>query len=254
MRKSLVRLGLAAGALALLWLPAAPGLAQVPDEFTNLKLLDKDIEKRQLIGIMRDWANGLGVRCNHCHVGPDNLEGMDFATDEKRTKRAARLMLEMARAINREHMADYPEDPEKSQQTVSCFTCHRGQAKPPRNLVWQLSETALAAGPDAALDEFKSLREEYEGAGVYNFRDATLMSLAQAAFEAGKRDAALQVLEGGLEIYPDSADMHAFMGMAKMQGGDADGAKTSFERALEIDPENSGAKRGMAMLERGGGG
>ena len=51
-------------ALALL-LGTAPGAAQIPDEFTNLKLLPKDIEKRQLIGTMRDWAGGLGVRCNH---------------------------------------------------------------------------------------------------------------------------------------------------------------------------------------------
>lgn len=253
MRGSFVRTGVVTVALTLLWLPGSAGLGQVPDEFTNLKLLDQDIEKRKLIGIMRDWAKGLGVRCNHCHVGPDNLEGMDFATDEKRAKRAARLMLEMSRSINRVHMADYPEGPDGKRQTVSCFTCHRGQVKPPRNLVWQLSETALASGPDAALDEFKTLREEYEDAGVYDFRDQTLMSLAQAAFEAGKLEAALQVLEGGLEIYPDSANLHAFMGMARMQSGDADGARTSFRRALEIDPENSGAKRGLARLESGGG-
>jgi hypothetical protein len=249
MKSFLVRLSLLAAVLALSGL-SVPATAQVPDEFTNLKLLDKDIDKRELVGIMRDWAGGLGVRCNHCHVGPANLQGMDFASDEKRTKQATRLMLEMARSINREHMAEYPEDPDKKRQTVSCFTCHRGQAKPPRNLALQLSETALASGPDVALDEFKSLREEYEGAGVYNFRAETLMSLAQAAFEAGKLDAAVQVLDGGLEIFPESADMHSFMGMAKMQGGDASGATQSFEKALELDPENSGAKRGMMMLER----
>ena len=226
MHESPVRFALVVGVLILFALPATPGAAQVPDEFTNLQLLDEDIEKRDLIGIMRDWAGGLGVRCNHCHVGPDNLQGMDFSSDEKRTKVAARLMLQMARSINREQMADYPEDPEtKRRQNVSCFTCHRGQAKPPRNLVWQLAETARDSGADAALNEFNSLREEYEGAGVYNFRAETLMALAQAAFESGKMEAALQLLDGGLAIYPESADLHAFMGMAKMQSGDAAGPR-----------------------------
>ena len=43
--------------------------AQIPDEFTNLKLLPKDISKRELIGIMREFASGLGKRCNYCHPG-----------------------------------------------------------------------------------------------------------------------------------------------------------------------------------------
>ena len=79
--------------LAVATLTANPVAAQIPEEFTNLQLLPKDIEQRKLVRTMRDWAGGLGVRCNHCHVGPENLQGMDFASDEKRTKRAARKML-----------------------------------------------------------------------------------------------------------------------------------------------------------------
>ena len=72
------RFTLAGCCLAALLLMTAPLCAQVPDEFTNLKVLDKDIGKQDLIGIMKGWAGGLGVRCNHCHVGPDNLQGLSL--------------------------------------------------------------------------------------------------------------------------------------------------------------------------------
>ena len=63
--------------LCLLLAPATAN-AQVPDEFTNLKVLPKDIGKRELISVMRAFSSALGVRCKHCHMGPDNLQGMDF--------------------------------------------------------------------------------------------------------------------------------------------------------------------------------
>ena len=66
-------------------------VAQIPDEFSNLEVLPKDIGKRVLIERMRGFALGLGVRCAHCHVGnPDgSLDGMDFASDEKATRRSS---------------------------------------------------------------------------------------------------------------------------------------------------------------------
>src|SRR5262245_37470007 len=74
--------------------------AQIPDKFTNLQVIAKDISKNDLVRSMRELATELGVRCHHCHVGPENLEGMDFAVDTKPTKRAAREMLKMVNALN----------------------------------------------------------------------------------------------------------------------------------------------------------
>lgn len=251
MRRSLIRWALLACAAALV--PALPAGAQIPDEFTNLKLLDEDIAKRELVGIMRDWAGGLGVRCNHCHVGPDDLQGMDFASDEKETKRAARVMLEMSRAINRQYVGSWEADEQsagRTRQVVSCFTCHRGQARPPRKLTWILGETALGQGVDAAMAQYKQLKAEYDGAGVYDFREGVFGELAQAAFEAGHQEAAAEILRQALEIYPESANLHAFLGMALLQGGDAAAADERFGHALELDPENAAARRGRMMLEQ----
>lgn len=239
------------GCAVLLLLAAAPTSAQVPDEFTNLKVLNKEIGKQQLIGIMRGWAGALGVRCNHCHVGPDNLQGMDFASDEKEHKRAARSMLEMAIAINNEHIGSWEEEGDEGEhQRVNCFTCHRGQPEPPRKLTSILNETVGSEGVDAAMAQYKEMKDEYYGAGVYDFRERIFGELAQDAAEAGKIDAALQVLRSALEIYPESADLHAFLGMALIQSGDAAGAAGVLEKALELDPDNASAKRGKAMLER----
>jgi hypothetical protein len=55
------RLGLG---VALLCVAAAPLVAQVPDEFTNLTVFPKDIGKRELIGAMRSFSGALGARCN----------------------------------------------------------------------------------------------------------------------------------------------------------------------------------------------
>lgn len=105
-------------------------VAQIPDQFTNLRLLDPDIDKKQLVGTMRDWAAGIGARCNYCHVGPDDLVGMDFASDDKATKRTARKMLEMSRVINRQLLADLPTAEGRRHRVASCYTCHRGEAMP----------------------------------------------------------------------------------------------------------------------------
>ena len=257
MTRSILRPTILILAVALLLLPAGPAEAQIPDEFTNLQLLDKDIGKQQLVGIMRDWAGGLGVRCNHCHVGPDNLQGMDFATDEKENKRAARVMLEMSRAINRQYVGSWEEEEEEGKhQTVACFTCHRGQPEPPKKLAWVLGETAMSEGPEAALTQYKELKAEHYGTGLYDFREQVFGELAQAAFEMGQLEAATTILRGSLEIFPESADLHMYLGMALMQAGDAEGAGAKFDDALAIDPDHGGAKRGKMMLERsqGGGG
>ena len=252
MTQVIQRLTLAVFALAALLLLTAPMSAQVPDEFTNLKVLDKDIGKQQLIGIMKAWSGALGVRCNHCHEGPDNLQGMDFATDKKEHKRAARSMLEMAMAINTEYIGSWDESgSEGKHQGVNCFTCHRGQPKPPQKLTSILSKTAEAEGVDAAMAQYNELKTEHFGAGLYDFRERIFGELAQDAFEAGNMEAAMQILQSSLEIYPESADLHAFLGMALLQTGDAAGAGVKFDEALALDPENVNAKRGKTMLERG---
>jgi hypothetical protein len=78
---------------------------------------------------MRLFARSLGVHCDHCHeeVG-DNV---DWPSDKKDAKNAARTMLKMVHEINSNYMAKTEPLPgEKSGAKVNCWTCHRGEKEP----------------------------------------------------------------------------------------------------------------------------
>jgi Photosynthetic reaction centre cytochrome C subunit len=94
--------------------------------FKNIKLeWLKRVRAKQLLDIMNGgYARALGVRCTHCHVEDD------FASDDKRPKRAAREMATMHWDINQRlakmgNLDSAPED-----RFINCATCHRGAADP----------------------------------------------------------------------------------------------------------------------------
>jgi hypothetical protein len=96
------------------------------DVFKNVQLeWLEDVPASQFLDVMNGgYASALGVRCVHCHV-----EG-DFASDEKRAKRAAREMARLHWDINRrlaamEHLKGSAEE-----RFVNCATCHRGRVDP----------------------------------------------------------------------------------------------------------------------------
>jgi hypothetical protein len=109
----------------------APLLAQIPEKYSNLRVLPKDITRPQLVAIMRGFAIQLGVRCTHCHVGEEGADfsTFDFATDVKPPKVTARKMFAMAGEINSSLSAALGPVAD-NQPRVTCFTCHRGAAKP----------------------------------------------------------------------------------------------------------------------------
>jgi hypothetical protein len=114
---ALVVLGIAASA------PADP-------IFKNLKVLPKNITHDQLDSVMHMFNNSLGVKCNFCHASQkDNPKKLDFASDEKGEKNAAREMFKMTERINKKFFhfkkdADHPIPP------VGCFSCHHGDPHP----------------------------------------------------------------------------------------------------------------------------
>jgi len=97
--------------LAALFAAAAAPLPQgaAPKNLRVLKAED-------LRPAMRKATQGLGVRCDACHVAGD------FASDDNPKKAIARHMFEMTRDIN----ARFPDGKEH----VTCYTCHRGATEP----------------------------------------------------------------------------------------------------------------------------
>jgi hypothetical protein len=93
--------------------------------FGNVQFL-KDVPAANLLTIMRiGYANALGVTCEHCHVATD------FASDEKRAKRAAREMQLLHREVNVQlrQMKELDSQP-ADRRSINCATCHRGRIKP----------------------------------------------------------------------------------------------------------------------------
>src|SRR4051812_28910673 len=95
---------------------------KLPDKFTNLKVLPKDIHKDELVRTMKAFSAGLGVRCDHCHVL--TAEKKDFAADTKSEKQMAREMMKLVHKLNSEFF-NYKEAPK-----ATCFLCHHGEKKP----------------------------------------------------------------------------------------------------------------------------
>ena len=72
----------------------APPAGPLAPPYKNLQIFPKDITQQQLVGNMKGFAQALGVRCVHCHVGTDGqpLSTFDFASDAKESKKTARRM------------------------------------------------------------------------------------------------------------------------------------------------------------------
>jgi len=100
--------------------PAAswePDQAPKPAEevYQNIQIM-KGVPATRIPGVMANLTKWLGVDCAHCHVPGE------FDKDDKPAKETTRKMFRMVRTIGTDFFA--------GNNPVTCWTCHRGQAKP----------------------------------------------------------------------------------------------------------------------------
>jgi hypothetical protein len=228
-------LRLLALAVALAGRPASAQRHFPPDSFTNLKVLPKTIDQRTLITTMRGFALALGVRCTHCHVGREGmpLDSIDFAKDDKRPKKVARVMMHMVMHINQEHLHDVPERPQPLLE-VRCATCHRGLPRP-RLMDEEMTLTLADSGLDAAVRHYRDLRRRYAESGAYDFRELVLIDVARAEARAGRLANAVGLLNLDDEFHPASGEVPAALGDVYLQEGDTAKAIASYRTALTRD-------------------
>jgi hypothetical protein len=101
------------------------------DEFTNLKVLPKNISSKTLQKIMVDeFQDGLGVSCNYCHAPEKGSLHLDYASDEKPEKEIARSMMLMTMDINKKYFGVEQPLIGDSILTISCNSCHHGTPHP----------------------------------------------------------------------------------------------------------------------------
>jgi hypothetical protein len=92
----------------------------------NLQVLPKDTPRQQLTQIMRGYMSAVGAQnCNYCHT--DDMA--QRASDDNPKKGIARKMIQMTMDLNKtlESVGTPAAD---GAPKVTCFTCHRGAAKP----------------------------------------------------------------------------------------------------------------------------
>lgn len=241
-------------ALGLL-LAASPISAQgkfPPDSFTNLKVLPKNISRQELISTMRGFALGLGVRCTYCHVGKEGqpLDSVNFKSDDKRTKRVARVMIDMLNHINEEHLSDVPDRP-LPHVVVRCETCHRGVSRP-RLLDDEMQLSLADSGLAATLAHYRDLRSRYYGGEAYDFRELPLISLAQGEARADRVDNALGILAMSAEFFPTSGQTPMTLGNILLFKGDTAKAIAAFKEAIAKDSTLGQARMQLQRLTGGG--
>src|SRR5439155_5862488 len=139
--------------------PARGGGAPAPAP-QNLQVLPKDMTPAQVLQVMQNIAQGLGVQCGYCHVQNAAPEGrgrgdapaggrggrggpppFDFVSDDKPQKKAAREMMLLVRDINPRVAAAVGKSAEAATR-VGCVTCHRGVAIP-KQLADILDQTTM---------------------------------------------------------------------------------------------------------------
>jgi len=244
--------------IAALAAPAAPAalVSQAPghfppDSLINVKVIPRNTPVMQVVGMMRNFAGALGVRCHFCHVGQEGmpLGQFDFAKDEKRTKLTARQMMRMVEEINR-RLDTLPEHAQMTSHVeVTCNTCHRGVSRP-MPLEQLIQETAQTAGIDSATRAYRALRERYYGRAAYDFGEPTLDIAAFRLGRAGKFDEAFAILRLNEEQFPTSSNLATFRGNINLMKGDSAAAVAAFREAVRRDSTNGEAQGRLRQITR----
>jgi hypothetical protein len=121
------------------------------EQFKNIQVL-KGVPADQLFPTMQFITASLGVECDFCHV-----QGA-FDKDDKKPKAIARKMMEMMFAINKDNFDGH--------RAVTCYSCHRGNAKPMAIPVVMSDEPKEAmAGPGMGPGKTENEAKESKDAG-----------------------------------------------------------------------------------------
>ena len=163
--------------------PGAPGPQgaekKAEEQFKNIQVL-KGVPAEQIFPTMQFITASLGVECDFCHV-----QGA-FEKDDKKSKQTARKMMEMMFAINKDNFEGHRE--------VTCYSCHRGSAKPtgtPPVMVEEPKE--VMAGPKKPDNETK----EYSGPNPDQLLEKYVQAVGGAA---AVEKVTSRVMKGAIEF------------------------------------------------------
>ncbi len=248
MRKPVIRLAVVPFLLLMLFQTMAAFAQGGQEGPKNLKVLPKDISRRELTAIMNKFEDATGLDCGDCHAQSKTQPGrLDFAADDKPEKETARKMMKMVASINEQVGAMGLKNPNK----VECMTCHHGVAEP-ATLAGMLLKASDKGGVNAAIAAYRDLRKTYYGSAAYDFSPHGLNDAA-GQFAEGKQDfdGAMALFKLNLEFYPNDIGTYVRMSRVQMAKGDKPGAIASMEKAVSLDPQNNRLKAQLERLKNG---
>jgi len=88
--------------------------------FKNVQML-KGIPVKEFMGTMGFFSAATGMNCTQCHIEESGGNWARYA-DDTDLKRTARRMIAMVNSINQSWF--------RGQRVVTCYSCHRGGARP----------------------------------------------------------------------------------------------------------------------------
>ena len=234
--------------LAMLTFLPARGAQPQSEKPKNLKVLPADLPRDSVVKIMRFVvAGGLGVSCNFCHGAPNvPFDSIDFASDERPTKRTAREMMRMVARINGELLPDIPNRGTPP-IVIQCVTCHR-RAPRPLMLEDTLATVLAQLGPDSAVATYDRLKARYMGRFAFDFGQASLNTLAEHLIEQKRLPEARRMLELNIREHPDVWDPVNTLAQVLEALGEKDLAIAQYRRVLELFPTYGFAKRRLEAL------
>ena len=155
-------------------------------------------------------------------------------------------MISMTRELNGKVQAATAKPPAETTQ-ITCVTCHRGVAIPGQ-LADIVAKTAFSDGPDAAVAQYRDLRQRYYGAQAYDFGEQTLLDAGEKLIRV-KPPSAIPLLRLNLEFYPKSVKSYAEIAFAYTRSLDDESAIAELEKAVAIEPENGTIRGQLEQLK-----
>jgi len=223
-------------------------LSQAAERPKNLKVLPADLTRDSVVKIMRFVvAGGLGVSCAYCHGAPNvPFDSIDYASDERQTKRTAREMMRMVARINGELLPNIPGRGAPPIE-VQCVTCHR-RAPRPLMLEDTLATVLTAFGPDSVVATYERLKARYLGRFAFDFGQSSLNVLALRLIDQKRLPEARRMLELNIREHPDVWDPVNTLAQVLESLGEKDLAIAQYRRVLELFPTFTPAKRRLEAL------
>jgi hypothetical protein len=188
-------------------------------------------------------AAALGVTCDYCHAGRGTPPKV--TANGKPRLEVGREMIAMTNALNATVQSASGKTVREA-ATVTCATCHRGVAIP-RPLTDILLLTSVREGSDAAVAQYRELRDRHYGRGAYDFGEESLLSAARRLGQA-RPELAIPLADLNLEFFPKSVNTLVVKAIAQSRR-DEEGAIATLKKALEIEPENGEVKGRLYQME-----